>query len=158
MNARGGAGQREEFEPERIASAEGDTEITLTFGDNRHASTVFGQYDQKKDPVWLRAHTTWSAAAGAKEFITESTLASTIAPTVAPATASTEPSIAREAAGVAADAGVDAAAARIPGGSYIPSVGGLFNRNSTPQPRKTVLLFVVTTSPVAQPAGVRTPR
>ncbi len=118
----------------------------------------FGQYDQKKDPVWLRAHTTWSAAAGAKEFITESTLASTIAPTVAPATTSTEPSIAREAAGVAADAGVDAAAARIPGGSYIPSVGGLFNRNSTPQPRKTVLLFVVTTSPVAQPAGVRTPR
>jgi hypothetical protein len=117
----------------------------------------FGQYDQKKVGLAPRAHD-MVGRGGRKEFITESTLASTIAPTVAPATTSTEPSIAREAAGVAADAGVGAAAARIPGGSYIPSVGGLFNRNSTPQPRKTVLLFVVTTSPVAQPAGVRTPR
>jgi len=45
LNARGGAGQRREFEPVRTASSDGDTEITLTFGDNRHASTVFGQYD-----------------------------------------------------------------------------------------------------------------
>ncbi|MCB1545987.1 MAG: PhoH family protein [Rhodoblastus sp.] len=42
MNGRSGAGQRGDFEP---LSAKGDTEITLTFGDNRHASTVFGQYD-----------------------------------------------------------------------------------------------------------------
>ncbi len=45
MNGRSGAGQRGEFEPLKAASAESDTEITLTFGDNRVASTVFGQYD-----------------------------------------------------------------------------------------------------------------
>lgn len=135
-------------------SADASLETRLTVDTN----LPFGQYDQKKDPVWLRAHTTWSAAAGTKKFITESTLASTIAPTVAPANTSTEPSLAREAAGVAVDAGVDVASSRLPGGSYIPSLGGLFNRSSTPQPRKTVLLFVVTTTPVAQADGVRTSR
>lgn len=118
----------------------------------------FGDYDQKKDPVWLRAQTTWTAAAGAKQFITESTLASTITPTVAPTTTtSTDSSVARQAAGVAVDAGVDAASSRLPGGSYLSSVGGLFNRNGSPQPRKTVLLFVVTASPVAKTGDVRTP-
>ena len=45
MNGRSGAGPRKECEPLRSVSTETDTEITLTFGDNRHASTVFGQYD-----------------------------------------------------------------------------------------------------------------
>ena len=45
MNARGGAGQRKDGETLKAPAAEGDTEITLTFGDNRLASMVFGQYD-----------------------------------------------------------------------------------------------------------------
>ena len=45
MNGRIGAGQRREFETSGDNPVEEETEITLTFGDNRHASTVFGQYD-----------------------------------------------------------------------------------------------------------------
>lgn len=45
MSGRGGAELRRDVEPSSAASTESDTELTLTFGDNRHASTVFGQYD-----------------------------------------------------------------------------------------------------------------
>lgn len=45
MNIRTGAGPRKDFDQSRNASGQEDTELTLTFGDNRHASTVFGQYD-----------------------------------------------------------------------------------------------------------------
>lgn len=45
MNGRVGAGQRRDFEASGANPAEEETEVTLTFGDNRHASTVFGQYD-----------------------------------------------------------------------------------------------------------------
>ncbi len=45
MNGKNTASGRRELETLRTTSAQGDTEITLTFSDNRHASTVFGQYD-----------------------------------------------------------------------------------------------------------------
>ena len=45
MNGRVSAGQRKDFETLGDNPAEEETEVTLTFGDNRHASTVFGQYD-----------------------------------------------------------------------------------------------------------------
>ncbi len=61
MNGRSGAGQRREFEPLRTASAESDTEITLTFGDNRHASTVFGQYDHNLAKIERRLGVTAAA-------------------------------------------------------------------------------------------------
>jgi phosphate starvation-inducible protein PhoH and related proteins len=37
--------QQREIASLRNPAAQGDTEITITFEDNRHASTVFGQYD-----------------------------------------------------------------------------------------------------------------
>lgn len=45
MNGRVGAGQRRDLETSGANPGEEETEVTLTFGDNRHASTVFGQYD-----------------------------------------------------------------------------------------------------------------
>ena len=54
MNGRGGAGQRKEGVPLKSVSLENDTEITLTFGDNRLASMVFGQYDHNLAQVERR--------------------------------------------------------------------------------------------------------
>ena len=45
MNGKNGAGQNRGVEVVQTDGASGDTEISITFGDNRHASTVFGQYD-----------------------------------------------------------------------------------------------------------------
>lgn len=73
MNGRSGAGQRGEFEPLTTASAESASEITLTFGDNRVASAVFGQYDHNLAKIERRLgivaaangnHVTLKGAAG----------------------------------------------------------------------------------------------
>ncbi len=61
MNGRSGAGQRREGEPLKSASQDSDTEITLTFGDNRIASTVFGQYDHNLAKIERRLGVTAAA-------------------------------------------------------------------------------------------------
>jgi hypothetical protein len=128
----------------RAADAGLETRLTVD------TNLPFGPYEQKKNPVWLRSQSTYSAAPGAKQFIGEATLAGTITPTVAPPTNSTEPSTAARATVTVVDTGVNVATGRVPGAGYIPSVGGLFNRSSSPKPRKTVLLFVVTASLAGQ--------
>ena len=45
MSARDSTGQRREADALRTSPAQAETEITVTFADNKHASTVFGQYD-----------------------------------------------------------------------------------------------------------------
>jgi len=136
----------------RAADAGLETRLTVD------TNLPFGQYDQKKNPVWLRSQTTYSAAPGAKHFVGEVLLAGSITPTVAPPTTSTEPSTAGRVADIGVDRGVSVAAGHIPGAGYIPSLGGLFNRSSTPKPRQTVLLFVVTASFAAQPPSAPEPR
>jgi len=110
----------------------------------------FGPYDQKKNPVWLRSQASYTAAPGKTQFVTERTLSEHITSTVAPPDTSSGPSTAAKAADVV-DTGANVAYPYVPGAGYVPSVGGLFSRNSSPKPRKTVLLFVITATQAKVP-------
>ncbi|MCX6552468.1 MAG: pilus assembly protein N-terminal domain-containing protein [Acidobacteria bacterium] len=104
-----------------------------------------GSYDQKKNPVWLRSTADFTVRPGQTRYLSEAELARTVAPTGAPPTSATGSSAGARVAGAAADA----VASNVPGGSNIPSFGGIFGGGSGSQPkaRATTLLIVLT--PVA---------
>ena len=118
-----------------------------------------GRYDQKKEPVWLRSQVRISGENGDTRYVTEQALAASAKPTgMAPATTPSGQSAGGKAVGTAVSEGVSKATRSVPGGRYIPSLGGLFGSSQGTQPksRPTMLLLVITPALVA-PVGRNEP-
>ncbi len=61
MSSRDSSGQRRDNGAMQIPTMQSETEITLTFPDNRYASTVFGQYDHNLAKIERRLNVTAAA-------------------------------------------------------------------------------------------------
>lgn len=122
----------------RLAEALLETEMIVD------TNLPFGPYDQKKDPVWLRARTSFAVQPGARQYVPEAALAQGIEPSMAPPGAGGEPGAGDRAAQAVVEAGVNATIGRTPIAGFLPPAGDVIGQNRSPRPRPTALLFVVT--------------
>jgi hypothetical protein len=131
--------------PEEVAGSDIRSRMVVT------TNLPLGSFEQKGTPVWVRAQVPVTGRAGAPMYVTELQLAGAAEATVYVPWTSGGGGKAQAAAGVAIGAG-SAAASTLPGGSYLPGLGGLFGGGGGGQKmRPTVLLLVVTAREVKTP-------
>lgn len=105
-----------------------------------------GDYEQKKNPVWLRCTVEFSTPNNRTRYVSEFELAATAQPAAAPPAAGGPSTGSRVAVG-AAQTGVGVAASHAgTAGAFIPGIGSLFGGGGGGQPkaRPTLLMIVVT--------------
>lgn len=141
-NATGGAAAQQGFSIGLVPSLKGTAiQTSLTVDTN----LPIGQYDQSKNPIWIRATLTFSSRSGQTRYVLEAELAKTARPAMGAPQPSAAPGAGSKVGGYVLDAG--AAAAGLPA----PQARG--GGSQAPRPRSTQFVLVITPSIVRPPTS-----